>query len=495
MKPTTKPPPHSLEVEAAALGCVILAAEREGGRPNAHSLIAQLGLGLFYEPKHQVIFQAMAALAASGMSTDAVTIAQWLKDKKRLADAGGAAYIGQLPEKTPSEWAFPAHLATLTEKLARREALDYARQVLAAANDEAKDPAALARALADLSPVLANGHRNGQREWITFQSPAQCKAWKPPANWILVGDCHVTRGDITILAGPPGCGKSRSLNTLAIAGARGKPGSWLGMPVQTQFKTMICQAENGLYRLRQDWFDFATPNLEEHVRVCDPPPYGFQFGNPEFRAALAAKIEQWKPDVVAVDPWNRVSGDDGAADFTTALDQLRSVCAKLKNPPAFVIVHHFKKSDGSERYSVRGLLEKLSGSYTLGAAARCVIGMIHASDEAAEDRVVVKCCKNNNGQLGEPGCWQRRGSDFVKVEEFDWAEFERPPEPGGRRIEAADVQAVFTGGRRLTRKAAVAELCQPPHNFRHSAAYAALATTGRFAGNLSETNGLLTWKV
>ena len=82
------------------------------------------------------------------------------------------------------------------------------------------------------------------------------------------------------------------------------------------------------------------------------------------------------------------------------LGTIAGVNAALPKPPAIIIVHHFKKADGSEGQRGRSLMEKLAGSYKLGSAARCVLGMVHASDETEEDRIVWACAKNNDGELG-----------------------------------------------------------------------------------------------
>jgi hypothetical protein len=268
------------------------------------------------------------------------------------------------------------------------------------------------------------------------------------------------------------------------------------MPLHSAFKTAIIQAENGPYRLRQDFEELKSKELEKSLLVTEPPDFGFQFSDPDFRKFVAEKLHEFGPGVIGFDPWNRIVGDDGVRDFTEGLDQIRETIAlaKLPKPPALVILHHFKKGDGSERISVRSLMDKLSGSYTLGAGARCVFGMLNASDEAAEDRVVFTCTKNNNGALGDRTAWYRRGCTFKACEDFDWAEFETPNEPGTAKITKEILESLFDGGKRkLVKSHAVKELSETM-GFRRSAAYNALKTgDGRYAAHLRDETGFLVW--
>src|SRR5947208_3011838 len=54
---------------------------------------------------------------------------------------------------------------------------------------------------------------------IEFKSPRQLKDFEPPPGHVLVGDCHVTKSSVVVVAGAPGVGKTRASTALAIAGA------------------------------------------------------------------------------------------------------------------------------------------------------------------------------------------------------------------------------------------------------------------------------------
>jgi RecA-family ATPase len=82
----------------------------------------------------------------------------------------------------------------------------------------------------------------------------------------MVGDCHVTKGSVSVVAGAPGVGKTRASMALAIAGATGQ--EWFGLPVHRKFKTMIVQTENGEFRLSKDFAELDCESLENYVRIC-----------------------------------------------------------------------------------------------------------------------------------------------------------------------------------------------------------------------------------
>jgi AAA domain len=143
------------------------------------------------------------------------------------------------------------------------------------------------------------------RTYIEFLAPSQILAYTPPADLVLVGDNHLVRGSVTVLAGPPGVGKSRGSLALAEAGAT--QFEWFGLPVHSLFRTLVIQNENGMSRLQSELREMAEPRLEQYLRVCPPPPYGLCFWRADFREQLKRFSETFGPHVVVLDPWNSVT--------------------------------------------------------------------------------------------------------------------------------------------------------------------------------------------
>lgn len=327
---------------------------------------------------------------------------------------------------------------------------------------------------------------------IEFKTPSQLKSYVPPPGMVLVGDCHSVRGSVFVIGGPPGVGKSRVSVALAEAGAT--KNEWFGLPVHRRFKTMIVQSENGPFRLSQEFSELDCDTLENYVRVCTPPPFGMCFGREDFRAQLSAAIREFEPEVIIFDPWNAIARDEKARDYLETFELIRSVLPAGDKAPALGIVAHRRKPQADERTTGRGLLNLLAGSYVLGSVPRCVFVMQLASDDPQDNRVVWTCCKNNDGELGAHSAWERRNGLFAPVSEFDWDAFDNPHKDERVIITADHMEAIFENGQKLLTKAEAVKALQALTEAGRTACYNALRLDGRFAKQLRETDGLLSWK-
>lgn len=320
-----------------------------------------------------------------------------------------------------------------------------------------------------------------------------------PADAILVGDCHLTRGDITLIAGVPGCGKSRLLMSLAIAGAQGHGSTWMGLPVHAKFKTFILQAENGELRLKQELIDIEHQghDLREHLFVTPPPAQGLAFSDPAFCHELRTLLTRERPGIFAIDPWNRAVMDDKVRDFREILNAVQSCMPDGPDKPAIVIIHHLRKGNGGDaRKTGRDLLNEVSGSYVIGAACRSAFILEPASPAPEDNRVVFTCAKNNNGEMGKSTAWHRQNGLFAPCEDFDWKEWQEGGAGSEKRlaIELDDLAHVFENGNKPLSKSAAVKALRELTEASPSSIYLALKTDGRFADHLSESGGFYTFK-
>jgi len=330
------------------------------------------------------------------------------------------------------------------------------------------------------------------REWFKFYTPSELTGFEPPEGFMLVGDCHITRGNVTVIAAAAGTGKSRAGTALAVAGATGK--DWFGLHVHTRFKTAILQEENGRYRLKNEFAELDDETFDEYIRVSDRPPFGMAFDHPEFQAALTEWLMDFRPDVLVLDPWNSIAHDDRQKDYRQAFDAIYATLPKGDATPAIIIIAHTRKPKGDDRRHGRALLNEVSGSHVIGSVARCVFVMEAANDEETEDRIVWSCVKNNDGDLGPRTAWYRRNGLFAPCSGFDWEGFDAPAKNEAGKIATADLDKLFQNGSRvLARKRAVEELMEQT-GLGQSACYNALAANGRFSKHLQKNaTGLLEW--
>ena len=326
---------------------------------------------------------------------------------------------------------------------------------------------------------------------IEFFTPSELAAFTPPEGFNLVGNYHIQKAAPFVIGGAPGVGKSRAAVALAVVGATG--GNWFGSPVHRQFKTMIVQAENGRVRLKNEFTDLDCATLDAFVRVCSPPPFGFAFDKLAFCDLLRREIENFKPDVFILDPFNRLARDDKAKDYAQAFEDLLAVLPNGDDAPALGIVAHTRKPRAEERANGRALLNLLAGSYVIGSVPRAVFIMQAASDDTTDSRIVWTCCKNNDGELGKRSSWERRNGLFVPVQDFDWKTFDGDGEKR-RAVILDDLDTLFEGGKKqLARNTAVEQLIQLT-GLGKTACYQALKVGGKFSSQLNEKDGLLEFK-
>lgn len=100
---------------------------------------------------------------------------------------------------------------------------------------------------------------------------------------------------------------------------------------------------------------------------------------------------------------------------------------------------------------------ELAGTYQIGSVARCVFALEPASENTEDDRVVLTCCKNNDGIEGQPSAWHRKNGLFGECEDFDWEAF-NAGEINEQVINLEAIRRVLSGTDWLTRGAAVKRL-------------------------------------
>ena len=326
---------------------------------------------------------------------------------------------------------------------------------------------------------------------IRVFTPSELRAYNPAQEPVLVGYNHVTRGEVFVIGGEPGVGKSRLAVSLAIAGATGS--DWLGLKLRHQFRTLILQTENGRYRLKNDFDEIARDGLDDWLRISEPPPFGLTFSDPEFQADLAAIIADFKPQVVLLDPWNAAARDDRQKDYAETFDIIRAILPKGDDKPALGIVAHTRKPQtGERRNGGTGLMHALSGSYVLTSVPRCIWIVVRGSEDETDDAVVVFNPKNSNGQNSPRSAWVRKNGLFEPLADFDWKQFDKPPEER-RTITGEDIEHVLKGRGIVPRAKAVESLMEST-GLGKSACFAALKIDGKFGHLFTVSSGGLTWR-
>jgi hypothetical protein len=428
-----------VELETAALGCVMLAGDA-GSQNEVDALLSQLRPGLFYDLRNQTLHNAMVRLRMDAHAVDCVTLIESLKGAGDLAKVGGAAAVAGLAGEAPSILNFPTYLADLRKLALRRWTLQKASLLSGMGSEENLSLEALQGEFAELYDKSQRiGHTNRQR--LKVWKASELLKFEPSPHLALVGHNEIKMGyeGVCVVAGPGSSGKSLCVSSLALAGAMGG-GTWMGRKVHRAFKTLIIQAENGASRLKTEIAAFVQNHpkwkaeIEASIFFSDPPEGGLPFHHAEFRAAVRRAVEDLKPDLVVIDPWSQVASEDAAKEVVDKLNEIRSCFPQGDECPGLLIIAHTKKPRAEDVRKGRGLTYLVSGSIALPNTARCVYVLLPWSDDMTDDRIYWACPKLNDGEMYAPTVWKRRfGTFFEHDDKTDPREWGRSDDDDSRQ--------------------------------------------------------------
>jgi replicative DNA helicase len=118
-------PPHDLDAEAAVLSAILL------HRDALDRVLEILKPEHFYSDANGRVYEAAQELAVAGTPIDIVSVASWLRDRERLVQIGGAAYLAQLADATPAVAHVGAHAKQVYEKWRVRQLIATCQRVAA----------------------------------------------------------------------------------------------------------------------------------------------------------------------------------------------------------------------------------------------------------------------------------------------------------------------------------------------------------------------------
>jgi replicative DNA helicase len=128
-----KVPPHDLAAEVSVLGSILIDSD-------AIINVAEILMADdFYEPSHQLIYEAMVALFEQRKPIDAVTLASQLKKTKNLKTSGGPAAIAQLTNEVSTSSNVVHYANLVAEGSMRRSIIRTAAELGELAFDESQE--------------------------------------------------------------------------------------------------------------------------------------------------------------------------------------------------------------------------------------------------------------------------------------------------------------------------------------------------------------------
>jgi replicative DNA helicase len=121
-------PPHSPEAEQGVLGCALLSPNECLGE--CIEKLKDNGQEVFYDLRHQTIYETLAAMFNARDAIDVITVQQRLKDKQLLDQVGGIAYLSQLQDAVPSAANLSYYLDIVREKYLLRKMIQTCTEVV-----------------------------------------------------------------------------------------------------------------------------------------------------------------------------------------------------------------------------------------------------------------------------------------------------------------------------------------------------------------------------
>lgn len=218
---------HSPSIERALLGSLLIDSD----------VMKSLDITAddFHIERHRWIFEAIDTLLRRHEAVDSMTVCAELDKRKRLAEVGGPAFVIGLYTSTPTSYNAPSYAGILREKTRRRRLLQLANQIAKAATDENLNIDATIPSFVN-SLVCASSVAQGARPISEAMSElydeveARMKnlrdIWGIPTGFptfdFTTGGLQ--KGEVMVLAGMPGVGKSILGNDLAAGMGKCAPG-------------------------------------------------------------------------------------------------------------------------------------------------------------------------------------------------------------------------------------------------------------------------------
>lgn len=215
-------PPNDLDAEAYVLSELML-------RDESFDEVPYLQSEHFYSEPNRRIMESIVALHTDGNKSDMVAVATWLRDRNRLHQVGGTPYLAQLTNTTPTLGNVVQHAKTITEKWRLRRTIQACHRFAAEGYGDCGDVQVFVEEAENELARIAHMEQRVTLEQVgeimarNLPSMEQAKERRGEVIGIPTGYVELDRktgglydGDLIIIAGRPGMGKTAFATNLAI---------------------------------------------------------------------------------------------------------------------------------------------------------------------------------------------------------------------------------------------------------------------------------------
>ena len=443
-------PPCDLVAEAACLSAIMLSATaREHCVYDDVAEVVQFDD--FYAEAHRRIFEAMGELATENRLPDMVEVGTKLRERDRLAQVGGMAYLAEILDSAPAVSNVRSYALTVLSMARLRRMIAACRLVMAEAylhprveliDEHATAMAALADTqrrdtLVHVKTSVRDAGEALKRAIANGDGISGVRTGIDRLDRVLTG-MHL--GDLTILAARPGMGKT----ALAMKAARHSAGLGHGvavfsleMPhVQLTTRMLAAEARVGLHNVRTGqgltplkWQNLANSSVELSTMpmwLDDEPGQTIQHVRSKIRRVTR---ELAKADVglklVVVDYLQlmRGRGDTREQEIAGIARGLKAIAKEFK--VAVLALSQLNRKVEEQRGDKRPNLSHLRESGAIEQDADNVV-FIYRDDyynkESAEMNVAELIVgKQRNGPTATVKCrWDRENTTFENLADGEY---------------------------------------------------------------------------
>jgi replicative DNA helicase len=216
-------PPSDLDAEAAVLSAVMLSGE-------AFDVVQELlSPEHFYSEANRRVFEAVQELTAASRPVDVVSVAGWLRDRGRLDQIGGSPYLAQLVDATPAVAHVEEHARAIREKWRLRSLIATCQRFAAEGYGDCGDVQSFVDSAEQSIFELARAPESSSvvtvRDAVhaAFRILSEARQRGGGITGFETGFAELDKrtsglhkGDLYIVAGRPGMGKTSFVLNLAV---------------------------------------------------------------------------------------------------------------------------------------------------------------------------------------------------------------------------------------------------------------------------------------